>query len=319
MATMRSERLATSTPELDAAEEAWWDRFSPVSERLWTLHRDTAGALRGPYLSAAARYLAAGSRDGEARLLDLGCGSGYTSRFMAGPSTRVLGIDLSPAQIELAREASAADPNRDRLEFRVSGVADLRDEDPFDAVLGHAFLHHLARDELELLLDDIAAVLRPGGRAWFLEPVFFPQGDVTAAARLKQAEWMLSGAMGRVLALAGVVDGEPLKDSESFFAEADRAGWFLSPKEVPFRPEELQDVFGGRLQIESLAWVNTASYTTAQWVSLVRRPRLRRLLSSTLVAWSAAFDMRTGDGDGLGVYRGLPGYGFAAIACRAAS
>ena len=102
---MRTERLPASTPELDAEEAAWWDRFAPVCEQLWSLDADTALALRAPYLRHAARYLTGGPASGEGRALDLGCGSGFTSRRLADAGADVLAVDVSSAQIELAQGA----------------------------------------------------------------------------------------------------------------------------------------------------------------------------------------------------------------------
>jgi len=315
---MRSVRLPTSTAELDAAETAWWNEFSATCERLWTFDTHTAEAARGAYLEGGVRYLA-GDGPGERTVLDLGCGSGFTSRFLAGRGVRVVGVDVSPEQIRLAREQAAAGPAaaRDLMEFGVASTADLEAAgERFDGVIGHAFLHHLAADELRDLLEEIGGLLRPGGRAWFLEPVFYPQGPPTPAARLTKTGAFACSVAQHVLRSAGQIDDGPLQAAEGFFARAEREGWFLSPKEVPFAPAELEHVFAGGLRLESFAWVSTASYVTAQWVSLVRRPRLRRALAATLLRAHAQADLALGQTGGLGRLRGLEGYGFAALACR---
>ena len=116
---MRSERLASSTAALDAEEATWWNRFSPVNERLWGLDEETASALRDPYLSRAADFLA--SR-GARRVLDAGCGSGFVSRFLASRGFDVLGVDVSDEQVRLAR-AGTRDAGLDgRASFEVAGM-----------------------------------------------------------------------------------------------------------------------------------------------------------------------------------------------------
>jgi SAM-dependent methyltransferase len=49
-------------------------------------------------------------------LLDLGCGNGRQSRFLARHFRRVIGIDISPSAIQLAKEMSADSYN---IDFRV--------------------------------------------------------------------------------------------------------------------------------------------------------------------------------------------------------
>jgi len=314
---MRSERLASSTPELDVAEKEWWNRFSPVNERLWGLDDDTALALRGAYLERAARFL---RESGAERILDLGCGSGFVSRFLAERGFQVLGLDVSEEQIRFAR-ASAGEHGLDgRVTFEVAGIDRLQDRgERFDGVVTHAFLHHLAADELDALLGDIRSVVAPGGAAWFLEPVFFPPGPRTGATWAKRVERYASYLAKRAASARGLLDEAPLRAAGEFYAEAERNGWFLSPKEVPFAPQELSDALGAHFEVERAQWAMASGHATAQWVTLVRHPGLRRALAQGLVAASARWDGWLGDRGGLALYRGLDGYGFAAAYCRLAA
>src|SRR3981189_2137217 len=71
----------------------------------------------------------------DARVLDVGCGSGWATRLLAGYATngQVTGIDISDEMIRVARESSSAVPN---VDFEVAGV----DELPFtDNEFTHAF------------------------------------------------------------------------------------------------------------------------------------------------------------------------------------
>lgn len=63
----------------------------------------------------------AGTLPAGSRILDLGCGTGLpTARQLADAGHRVVGIDLSPSMVELARE-NAPDADFHRLD-----IADLR-------------------------------------------------------------------------------------------------------------------------------------------------------------------------------------------------
>src|SRR5882672_6656576 len=71
----------------------------------------------------------------DARALDIGCGSGWATRLLAGLAIngQVTGIDISDEMVRVARESSAAFPNAD---FEVASAERL----PFpDREFTHAF------------------------------------------------------------------------------------------------------------------------------------------------------------------------------------
>ena len=97
-----------------------------------------------------------------ASIIDVGCGAGWTSLFLAEAGYRVLGYDLVPANIELARRRAAMWHSRAR--FKVADMEDLPTGDPADAALLFDALHHSA--EQRKVLNSIAGRLKPGG--WLL-------------------------------------------------------------------------------------------------------------------------------------------------------
>lgn len=97
----------------------------------------------------------------EARVLDLGCGSGWAARLLAGYARRgrVVGLDISDEMIEAARSSSKEFEN---LEFRVGSAERL----PFDdGEFTHAFsmesLYYYA--DMPAALREVRRVLGPGG------------------------------------------------------------------------------------------------------------------------------------------------------------
>jgi SAM-dependent methyltransferase len=96
-------------------------------------------------------------------LLDCGCGAGATTVELAtivAPG-RVVGIDLDPGQIQLAR-ALAAERRVTNVRFEPGDVDALPLPDgTFDAVFAHAVLQHL-RDPLRALRE-MHRALKPGG------------------------------------------------------------------------------------------------------------------------------------------------------------
>jgi ubiquinone/menaquinone biosynthesis C-methylase UbiE len=97
----------------------------------------------------------------DARVLDVGCGSGWASRLLAGFASKgsVTGIDISDEMINLARESSTAFPQCD---FEVASAEQL----PFgDNEFTHAFSMeslYYYRD-IPKALKEIHRVLKPVG------------------------------------------------------------------------------------------------------------------------------------------------------------
>jgi SAM-dependent methyltransferase len=103
-----------------------------------------------------------------ATLLDYGCSDGLNSLSLAPRGARIFAFDISEALLRIARR---------RLQINgVQGVTLLAGSAhtlPFatasvDVVFGTAVLHHL---NLDLAAAELHRVLRPGGRAIFVEPV----------------------------------------------------------------------------------------------------------------------------------------------------
>jgi trans-aconitate methyltransferase len=88
------------------------------------------------------------------RILDLGCGDGYLTAYLASLGCTVVGIDSSEAQVEaalrLGLDARVGDGHR--LDFR----------EEFDAVFSNATLHWLKRPDA--VIDGVWGALKPGGR-----------------------------------------------------------------------------------------------------------------------------------------------------------
>jgi SAM-dependent methyltransferase len=110
--------------------------------------------------------------------LDVGCGAGEFTRLLAERADHVVGVDLSPAMVAVARERAAGRAN---VELRVADVMEW-DVPPasFDCIASIATLHHLA---LRPALRKLAMALRPGGTLAVLDLYRSETlGDVLASA-----------------------------------------------------------------------------------------------------------------------------------------
>ena len=118
-----------------------------------------------------------------ARILDLGCGTGWTSLFFARAGYEVVGVDIAPDMIRLANEL------RDRegltgASFVVSDYEALTYHNEFDAVVFFHSLHHA--DDEALAVRRAFTALKPGGVLLADEPgVGHSTSDETLAAVAK--------------------------------------------------------------------------------------------------------------------------------------
>jgi 2-polyprenyl-3-methyl-5-hydroxy-6-metoxy-1,4-benzoquinol methylase len=111
-------------------------------------------------------------------LLDLACGDGfYTRRFRSECGAEpVVGVDLSPQQVERARAVEAADPLG--IEYRAGDVTELDLDGRFDVVTAIHLLHYLAgREEIESVLRRVSGLLGDAGT--FVTMIANPDFDLS--------------------------------------------------------------------------------------------------------------------------------------------
>jgi 2-polyprenyl-3-methyl-5-hydroxy-6-metoxy-1,4-benzoquinol methylase len=101
------------------------------------------------------------------QVLDVGTGRGRFALHFAARGCRVLGVDVNPEMIELARASARRAGLEDRFEVRAGDAGDLRayPDGHFDVVLCMELFDHLPN--LDRALEQVHRVLRPGGRLVF--------------------------------------------------------------------------------------------------------------------------------------------------------
>jgi SAM-dependent methyltransferase len=89
---------------------------------------------------------------------DLGCGPGHVTRYLHEHGASVLGLDLSPRMVELARQLNPG------LEFRQGNMAALAVEDAsWAGIVAFYSLIHFPRSQMVSVLRELRRVLQPGG------------------------------------------------------------------------------------------------------------------------------------------------------------
>lgn len=124
-----------------------------AADYLTNLGDELAGKpLDRALLAALIEQVPAGSA-----VADLGCGPGHVAAWLAAQGRRVVGIDLSPAMVELGRSTS---PD---VEFRCGDLLALPAGDgEFGAAVALYSIIHLRGDELPVAFAEMRRVLRTG-------------------------------------------------------------------------------------------------------------------------------------------------------------
>jgi len=151
-----------------------WNACGEAYDRFTTAADSFSDNLERPVIEKLV-----GNVDG-ARVLELGCGSGPYSLWLAQSGARVTGLDLSPTMIALANDH--AHRRSLQIDFR---VADIRASLPFvasefDLIITAAALHYV--EDLAGLMREVVRVMKPGGSlvASVLHPMstaLFPLAD----------------------------------------------------------------------------------------------------------------------------------------------
>ncbi len=108
-----------------------------------------------------------------ARILDVGCGSGWLSEYFARFGYNVTGIDISPGLIELARQRLESLPfaadheHGTTYRFLVHDIEAAALDEKFDAIVCYDALHHFADERA--VFKHLFAMLPYGGQLFVME------------------------------------------------------------------------------------------------------------------------------------------------------
>jgi SAM-dependent methyltransferase len=123
------------------------------------------------------------------RILDVGCGRGWTTTFLAESGYSPVGIDLAPAMIEMAQGRA----RRVGVEasFQIADMETFSLGERFVAVLVYDALHHTLRQEATV--ERIAEHLAPGGWVLFGEPSLLHHVSPGARRTHRDVGWVERG------------------------------------------------------------------------------------------------------------------------------
>lgn len=188
-----------------------------------------------------------------ARILDVGCGSGWLCEYFARFGYDVTGIDISPELIAMAAERLGkvpygADHERDlNYRFLVHDIEAAPLAETFAAIVCYDSLHHF--EDEQAVLKHLAAMLDYGGQLFVLEGERPPEGSATEAELRSvmreyetlespfSREYLLSllqehgfAVVGDYLSVNGLFDRENLVDDRLLLHEPPAFNYLLCKK-----------------------------------------------------------------------------------------
>jgi len=175
--------------EITSRQETGIGPLTPFPER------GTRGFSFTRYATVMHAFETLGLNGDGASLLDVGCGTGWTSVFLAQRGFAVTGVDIVPANIEGAR--ILASTWKVQADFRVTDMDYLDLERTFDCALIYNSLHHTRSQPA--VLEAICAHLKPGGWLLIGEPSWVHRYSAHARATTHGKGWVERGLTMRGL------------------------------------------------------------------------------------------------------------------------
>jgi 2-polyprenyl-6-hydroxyphenyl methylase/3-demethylubiquinone-9 3-methyltransferase len=136
--------------------------YSELGERWYTADDDPIALLRAesrfrnPFVLEQIRSLG-----GSADVLDLGCGAGFLSNYLAENGCNVTAVDLSEEALQVARKRDLTES----VKYQKADVSRLNLRYSFDVVTAMDILEHM--DDPENLVEVACRHLKPGGKFIF--------------------------------------------------------------------------------------------------------------------------------------------------------
>lgn len=252
-----------------------------------TMSHRIALAVSNPANAPSARFFAGIGIIPAMRVLDVGCGNGDLSRFIAGlvgPDGEVVAIDHSDEALEMARAANAG-PHAAPIHYGHADLAsELSDLGQFDAIVGRRVLMYLP--DAAATLARLTMLAKPGAIVAFQEHARagLPAGLSELALHRQLYNWVWStvaaegGDVGLGLRLVDLMlaAGLTIEDARS-------EGVLLQPGEPSFLPTL------ARAMLPRLVEREVASAEDVGLDTLADRIEEERYAVGGTIVWDLAF------------------------------
>jgi 2-polyprenyl-3-methyl-5-hydroxy-6-metoxy-1,4-benzoquinol methylase len=102
--------------------------------------------------------------DENTRVLEVGCGAGFSVKYLDKPYAEYVGVDYSKGLIDYAKQYNSSP----KAQFICANIKEYLPEEKFDVIFMIGVLHHF--DDMQGILAHIFSLLKPGGVVVANEP-----------------------------------------------------------------------------------------------------------------------------------------------------
>lgn len=294
------QRLQGTSKEIDTLEEKWWNAAGNLIEDVWGLPDDLCLAYRQEYVMKARDFFLTDKQ--QAKVLDLGCGTGWFGRIIASEKVFYQGIDFSETQINIAKEKVKNTHNENYIHYtQTTNIQSIKNLYDFDGIIINAFLHHLCKDELKKLFNDIKQNFKSGTKIFIMEPVY-PTNK--AKKNITTTENAIANVvLGMISTVKKHATEINLFDTQKeillseLINESSNNGFFFSPKEVPFDFEEIEQLLLEYTQLRNYFYVGFNDFTFLQMLAFVKDQDYRKEMIKTIFPTIKKLDKQLIDND----------------------
>ncbi len=170
---------------LEKRDHEWWNRFYSDREKPVPFFKDIPDEELVSYCEDG--ILTGGNA------LDIGCGNGRNSRYLAAQGFQVTGIDISWQSLGWARDLT--DENKDRIHFQCASMLEYAaDAGSFDFILDSGCFHHIKPHRREQYIKRILHCLKDDG--YFLLTCFNLDGGANISDYDVYRDFSMYGGLG---------------------------------------------------------------------------------------------------------------------------
>ena len=181
---INTESLTSALSKRQIREREYYEAFSRLTEPGKITFAPVEGKERRPWNSRWLLYELIQNlyHSPGQKLLDFGCGNGSQAMRYAYIGYEVHGFDCCDNNIAIAKRLAKRYGYGDTTDFSIQVAEKLTYPDnTYDVVAGTGILHHV---EVEAAVREAMRVLKPGGTAFFWEPLVVPAFDRIRNSRI---------------------------------------------------------------------------------------------------------------------------------------
>lgn len=170
---------------LEKRDDEWWNKFYVNKDKKVPFFNNIPDENLSSYFN---RNLLKGER-----ALDIGCGNGRNSTYIASQGFHVKGIDFSKNAIEWAKDLSKNQSCK--VEFLCQSIFDFQDaQESYDFIYDSGCLHHIKPHRRDQYLETVSKYLKPNG--YFAMVCFNLKGGANISDYEVYRNFSMQGGLG---------------------------------------------------------------------------------------------------------------------------